>query len=202
MKINLAENMLRFGVKNLNETATRQVKTLAEQTSAPTAKVDPMAIKLPMFKPAVYNKAIEALKQGQSYVTSTADYIVVFNPTLQQWDNVSDTTGGLGVEFFTFVGHRTPAGPAFPFLQSVGTQTININSGKVNRNEPLSYQELGSDTISELNSDWNGKKVEKNPQAYMQLAESKKFGSTKNYSKVNSLITEIICNATGVCPLC
>ena len=32
MKINLAENMLRFGVKNLNETATSKVKTLAEQT--------------------------------------------------------------------------------------------------------------------------------------------------------------------------
>ena len=31
MKINLAENMLRFGVKNLNETATKRVKTLAEQ---------------------------------------------------------------------------------------------------------------------------------------------------------------------------
>jgi hypothetical protein len=36
MKINLAENMLRFGVKNLNETATRKIKTLAEQT--PTAQ--------------------------------------------------------------------------------------------------------------------------------------------------------------------
>jgi hypothetical protein len=34
MKINLAENMLRFGVKNLNETAIRNVKTLAEQTPA------------------------------------------------------------------------------------------------------------------------------------------------------------------------
>lgn len=165
MKINLAENMLRFGVKNLNETATRQVKTLAEQTSAPTAKVDPMSIKLPMFKPDVYNKAIEAFKQGQSFVTSTADYIVVFNPTLQQWDNVSDSYGGLGVEIFAFIGHRTPAGPAFPFLQKVGVQSININSGKVVRNEPLSYQDLGSDTMSELNADWGGSKVEKNPQA-------------------------------------
>jgi len=36
----------------------------------------------------------------------------------------------------------------------------------------------------------------------MQLAESKKFGSKKDYSKVNSLITEIICNQTGVCPIC
>lgn len=32
MKINLAENMLRFGVKNLNETSTHNIKTLAEQS--------------------------------------------------------------------------------------------------------------------------------------------------------------------------
>jgi hypothetical protein len=49
---------------------------------------------------------------------------------------------------------------------------------------------------------WDLVSVPSTPQAYMQLAESKKFGSTKDYSKVNSLITEIICNATGVCPLC
>ncbi len=49
---------------------------------------------------------------------------------------------------------------------------------------------------------WDLVSVPSTPQAYMQLAESKKFGSIKDYSKVNSLITEIICNATGVCPLC
>jgi len=38
MKINLAENMLRFGVKNLNETATSKVKTLAEQQPAAAKK--------------------------------------------------------------------------------------------------------------------------------------------------------------------
>jgi len=41
MKINLAENMLRFGVKNLNGPAFRKVKTLAEQdqVSAPVEEV-------------------------------------------------------------------------------------------------------------------------------------------------------------------
>ena len=39
MKINLAENMLRFGVKNLNESAISKVKTLSEQQAiAPTTK--------------------------------------------------------------------------------------------------------------------------------------------------------------------
>jgi hypothetical protein len=36
----------------------------------------------------------------------------------------------------------------------------------------------------------------------MTLAEGKQRQEGKDYSKVNSLITEIICNATGVCPLC
>jgi len=49
---------------------------------------------------------------------------------------------------------------------------------------------------------WDLVSVPSTPQAYMKLAESKQFASIKDYSKVNSLITEIICNATGVCPLC
>jgi hypothetical protein len=49
---------------------------------------------------------------------------------------------------------------------------------------------------------WDLVSVPSTPMAYMKLAESKKFGSTKDYSKVNSLITEIICNQTGVCPIC
>jgi len=49
---------------------------------------------------------------------------------------------------------------------------------------------------------WDLVSVPSTPNAYMSLAESKQFGFKKDYSKVNSLITEIICNATGVCPLC
>jgi hypothetical protein len=42
MKINLAENMLRFGVKNLNESSISKVKTLAEQgVDDPADKLDP-----------------------------------------------------------------------------------------------------------------------------------------------------------------
>jgi hypothetical protein len=36
----------------------------------------------------------------------------------------------------------------------------------------------------------------------MTLSESKQFQSIQDYSKVNSLLTEIICSNTGVCPLC
>jgi hypothetical protein len=38
MKINLAENMIRFGVKNLNESSISKVKTLAEQEPATTTQ--------------------------------------------------------------------------------------------------------------------------------------------------------------------
>jgi len=38
MKINLAENMLRFGVKNLNTTATKKLENLAEQAATTNPK--------------------------------------------------------------------------------------------------------------------------------------------------------------------
>jgi len=49
---------------------------------------------------------------------------------------------------------------------------------------------------------WDLVSVPSTPQAYMKLAEGKQYSATKNYSKVNELITEIICAQTGVCPLC
>jgi hypothetical protein len=36
----------------------------------------------------------------------------------------------------------------------------------------------------------------------MSLSESKQAQLAKDYSKVNSLITEIICTTTGACQLC
>jgi hypothetical protein len=44
--------------------------------------------------------------------------------------------------------------------------------------------------------------VPSTPGAYMKLAEGKQHSFHKDYSNVNSLITEIICSQTGVCQLC
>jgi hypothetical protein len=48
--------------------------------------------------------------------------------------------------------------------------------------------------------------VPSTPNAYLRptgLNEGKQnYTSTKDYSKINSLITEIICSQTGVCPIC
>ena len=66
MKINLAENMLRFGVKNLNETATSKVKTLAEQeqvsTPAITSQAAEAAYKANLIK--IWPKIYETIAIG------------------------------------------------------------------------------------------------------------------------------------------
>ena len=57
---------------------------------------------------------------------------------------------------------------------------------------------------------WDLVSVPSTPNAYMQpvnklaIQESKQYNNvvTSDYSKVNSLITEIICTQTGVCALC
>ena len=57
---------------------------------------------------------------------------------------------------------------------------------------------------------WDLVSVPSTPNAYMQpvnklsMQESKQYNNvvTSDYSKVNSLITEIICTQTGVCALC
>jgi len=49
---------------------------------------------------------------------------------------------------------------------------------------------------------WDLVSVPSTPNAYMTLSEGKQYKSGKDYSKVNELITEIICTQTGVCALC
>ena len=49
---------------------------------------------------------------------------------------------------------------------------------------------------------WDLVSVPSTPGAYMKLSEGKQMQISKDYSKINTLITEIICNYTGVCPLC
>ena len=49
---------------------------------------------------------------------------------------------------------------------------------------------------------WDLVSVPSTPGAYMSLSESKQRQEGKDYNRVNSLITEIICTTTGACPLC
>jgi hypothetical protein len=98
-------------------------------------------------------------------------------------------------------------------LQLLPTPSGNIAKALVMAGIPLGISSRGMGSVKQLGETvevqddfellcWDLVSVPSTPQAYMQLAESKKFGSKKDYSKINSLITEIICNQTGVCPIC
>ena len=104
-------------------------------------------------------------------------------------------------------------------------ELLNTPSGKiamelVSAGIPLGISSRGMGSVKQLGETvevqddfellcWDLVSVPSTPNAYMQpvgklgsMNESKQYKPTKDYSKVNSLITEIICSQTGVCPLC
>jgi hypothetical protein len=98
-------------------------------------------------------------------------------------------------------------------LQLLPTPAGNIAKALVIAGIPLGISSRGMGSVRQLGETvevqddfellcWDLVSVPSTPMAYMSLAESKQHKSTKDYSKVNSLITEIICTSTGVCPLC
>lgn len=98
-------------------------------------------------------------------------------------------------------------------LQLLPTPAGNIAAALVMANIPLGISSRGMGSVRQLGETvevqddfellcWDLVSVPSTPQAYMKLAEGKQIQIAQDYSKVNGLITEIICNATGVCPLC
>jgi hypothetical protein len=102
-------------------------------------------------------------------------------------------------------------------------ELLNTPSGKiamelVSAGIPLGISSRGMGSVKQLGETvevqddfellcWDLVSVPSTPNAYMQPVGSLREGKqhrvvTKDYSKVNSLITEIICSQTGVCPLC
>lgn len=100
-------------------------------------------------------------------------------------------------------------------------ELLNTPSGKIAQEIilagiPLGISSRGMGSVKQLGETvevqddfellcWDLVSVPSTPGAYMSLAEGKQFkgiDATKDYNKVNQIITEIICNATGVCPLC
>jgi hypothetical protein len=103
-------------------------------------------------------------------------------------------------------------------------ELLNTPSGKiamelVSAGIPLGISSRGMGSVKQLGETvevqddyellcWDLVSVPSTPDAYMQpvgklssMNEGKQY-IAKDYSKVNSLITEIICSQTGVCPLC
>ena len=98
-------------------------------------------------------------------------------------------------------------------IQLLPTPAGNIAKALVMAGIPLGISSRGMGSVKQLGETvevqddfellcWDLVSVPSTPMAYMKLAESKKFASNKDYSKINSLVTEIICNQTGVCPIC
>ena len=98
-------------------------------------------------------------------------------------------------------------------LQLLPTPAGNIAKALVLSGIPLGISSRGMGSVKQLGETvevqddfellcWDLVSVPSTPNAYMTLAESKQHRSKKDYGKVNSLITEIICTSTGVCPLC
>jgi len=101
-------------------------------------------------------------------------------------------------------------------------ELLNTPSGKiaqelVSAGIPLGISSRGMGSVKQLGETvevqddfellcWDLVSVPSTPDAYVQpvgsLKEGKQHIANKDYSKVNELITEIICSQTGVCPLC
>jgi hypothetical protein len=109
-------------------------------------------------------------------------------------------------------------------LELLGTPSGKIAMEIVSAGIPLGISSRGMGSVKQLGETvevqddfellcWDLVSVPSTPEAYVhpvgslnklqgKLNESKQYRPTKDYSKVNSLITEIICSQTGVCPLC
>lgn len=98
-------------------------------------------------------------------------------------------------------------------------ELLNTPSGKIameliSAGIPLGISSRGMGSVRQLGETvevqddfellcWDLVSVPSTPNAYMKLAEGKQYQNRiGDYSKVNALITEIICAQTGVCPLC
>ena len=97
-------------------------------------------------------------------------------------------------------------------------ELLNTPSGKiamelVSAGIPLGISSRGMGSVQQIGETvevqddfelvcWDLVSVPSTPSAYMTLAEGKQRQEGKDYNRVNSLITEIICTTTGACPLC
>ena len=152
-------------------------------------------VKKYMEGPIKQNNALGELDHPESSVVNLAN---VSHNIKKVWWNDNDLMGSLELL-------NTPSGKIAMELVSAGVP-LGISSRGMG-----SVKQLG-ETV-EVQDDfellcWDLVSVPSTPNAYMQpVSNSLKEGKqsniiTKDYSKINSLITEIICSQTGVCPLC
>jgi hypothetical protein len=98
-------------------------------------------------------------------------------------------------------------------------ELLNTPSGKiaqeiVSAGIPLGISSRGMGSVKQIGESvevqddfellcWDLVSVPSTPNAYLrQINEGKEFNKNTKYEEINNLITEIICNQSGVCPLC
>jgi hypothetical protein len=152
-------------------------------------------VKKYMEGPIKQNNALGELDHPDSSVVNLAN---VSHNIIKVWWDGDDVMGRL-------VLLKTPSGKIAMELVSAGVP-LGISSRGMG-----SVKQLG-ETV-EVQNDyellaWDLVSVPSTPNAYMHpvgaLKEGKEYNNPihNKYSKINSLITEIICTSTGVCPLC
>jgi hypothetical protein len=156
----------------------------------------------------VYPKAVlerEAKKYAETAVASNTAMGELDHPesTIVNLNNVSHNIKKIWWEGNDLMGElellNTPSGKIAQEIVAAGIP-LGISSRGMG-----SVQQIG-ETV-EVQDDfellcWDLVSVPSTPGAYMKLSEGKQAQLAKDYSKVNSLITEIICTTTGACPLC
>ena len=156
----------------------------------------------------VYPKAVlerEAKKYAETAVASNTAMGELDHPesTIVNLNNVSHNIKKIWWEGNDLMGElellNTPSGKIAQEIVAAGIP-LGISSRGMG-----SVQQIG-ETV-EVQDDfellcWDLVSVPSTPGAYMKLSEGKQAQLTADYSKVNSLITEIICTTTGACPLC
>ena len=156
----------------------------------------------------VYPKAVlerEAKKYAETAVASNTAMGELDHPesTIVNLNNVSHNIKKIWWEGNDLMGElellNTPSGKIAQEIVAAGIP-LGISSRGMG-----SVQQIG-ETV-EVQDDfellcWDLVSVPSTPGAYMKLSEGKQAQLAKDYSKVNSLITEIICTTTGACQLC
>jgi hypothetical protein len=150
-------------------------------------------VKKYMEGPIKQNNALGELDHPESSVVNLAN---VSHNIKKVWWNDNDLMGSLELL-------NTPSGKIAMELVSAGVP-LGISSRGMGSVKQLGETVEVQDDFELLCFDLVS--VPSTPNAYLRptgLNEGKQnYTSTKNYSKINSLITEIICSQTGVCPIC
>lgn len=148
MKNTLAENMLRFGSKNLDPTAVRTLKRLAEQTVNVEASLNKLSTAIPKFLDMYVSKPVDGVVQADP-ATST---ILYYNNREQQ---------GIGMLNIYRVQSSSNGIPVIikiaGFINNKGSEWRKSTEGLIGQKEDVTaaIAAAGKSTGEQLNNLWN-----------------------------------------------